>query len=233
MPSVRSTLGAALVLASTLFLGGCQLLSKTTATSAASSPATLTVVQGNGQSVQAGKTLPVAIVLRVVDDNGRGVAKQSATLVVSAGGGTVSPATVVSDSSGEMKLNWTLGTANPTQTLLATVNGTIGVTVSATAIFPAQIIVAQGQLQTGKVAAVLKNDIVLRVVGPANQPMVGVPVTLTVTEGGGGISPQSGVTNALGEFSTKWTLGAAAGSNSLVATAGDLPIANVKAIAIP
>ena len=233
MSSVRSILGPAVALLSALVLGGCTLLSKSTTTSAASTPTTLMVVQGNGQSAQAGKALPGAIVLRIVDENGRGVAKQVATLLVASGGGTVNPATVVSDSSGEMKLNWVLGTASPAQTLSATVNGTIGVGVAATAIFPAQIVVAQGQLQTGKVATVLKNDIVIRVVGPSNQPMSAVPVTFTVTEGGGGISPQSGVTNALGEFTTKWTLGAAAGANSLVATVGELQKANVKAIAIP
>lgn len=233
MPSVPPSRTNVFVLATTVLLGGCTLLSKATATSATASASSLMVVQGNGQSAQAGKTLPGAIVLRVLDENGRGVPKQVATLVVTAGGGTVNPATVVSDSSGEMKLNWTLGSANPSQSLVATLNGTIGVNVSATAIFPSAVIVAQGQLQSGKVAAVLKNDIVIRVVGASNQPMIGVPVTFTVTEGGGGISPQSGVTNALGEFSTKWTLGAAQGSNSLVVTAGDLPIANVKAIATP
>ena len=233
MPSVPPSRTNVFVLATTVLLGGCTLFSKATATSATASASSLMVVQGNGQSAQAGKTLPGAIVLRVLDENGRGVPKQVATLVVTAGGGTVNPATVVSDSSGEMKLNWTLGSANPSQSLVATLNGTIGVNVSATAIFPSAVIVAQGQLQSGKVAAVLKNDIVIRVVGASNQPMIGVPVTFTVTEGGGGISPQSGVTNALGEFSTKWTLGAAQGSNSLVVTAGDLPIANVKAIATP
>ena len=232
MLSVRSTFGSLLVLASTVFLGGCPLLSKSTASST-SSPATLTVVQGNGQSAQAGRALPAPIILRVLDDNGRAIAKQVATLVVASGGGSVSPATVVSDSSGEFKLNWTLGSVNPVQTLLATVNGSIGVNVGATAIFPTQIVLAQGQLQTGKVSAVLKNDIVIRVVGPANQPMIGIAVTFSVTEGGGGISPQSGVTNSLGEFATKWTLGASAGSNALVVTAGDLSILNVKAIATP
>ncbi|MEO8564327.1 MAG: hypothetical protein ABI601_19790, partial [bacterium] len=79
----------------------------------------------------------------------------------------------------------------------------------------------------------LKNDVVIRVVGGANQPMVGIPLTFTVTEGGGGITPQSGVTNANGEIATKWTMGAVAGQNSLVATAGSLPVANVRATATP
>ncbi|CAN5234980.1 hypothetical protein BH09GEM1_BH09GEM1_11910 [soil metagenome] len=232
MPIHRSTRRSALILASALSLGGCPLISST-ATIPAAPPASLAVVQGNGQNAQAGKALPGAIVLRVVDANGRGVAKLPAAFVVTAGGGTVSPATAVSDSLGEVRVIWTLGQASPAQALMATVNATILLTVNATAIFPSQIIIAQGQLQSGKVATVLKNDIVLRVVGPSNQPMVGIPLTLTVTEGGGAIAPPSGVTNALGEFSTKWTLGAVAGSNALEATAGQLPTASIKAIATP
>ncbi|MEP6729627.1 MAG: hypothetical protein ABJE10_03260 [bacterium] len=232
MSAVRSTLRAALVLASAALLGGCPFMSST-ATPAVSTPSSIAVAQGNGQSAQAGKALPSAIVLRVVDENGHGVAKQIATLVVTIGGGTLSPATVVSDTLGEMRFVWTLGQAGPAQSLLATVNGTISVSVGATAIFPAQVIIAQGQLQSGKVATALKNDIVIRVVGPANQPMIGVAVAFTVTGGAGGITPQSGVTNALGELSTKWTLGAAAGSNTLVATAGQLPIATINATATP
>lgn len=232
-PSVRPTFGAALALASSLLLGGCPLLSSATASSAASTPSALTVVQGNLQTVQAGRTLGSPIVLRVVDDNGRGVPKQAATLVVLTGGGTVTPATVVSDSLGEMRFNWTLGSATPIQTLQASVSGTVGTQVSAVAVFPSQIIVAQGQSQVGKIVTVLKNDVVVRVVGPSNQPMINVPVTLTVVQGGGGISPQSGVTNILGEFTTKWTMGAAAGPNTLTASSGTLPLATIAATATP
>lgn len=228
----RSTVRTALVVSSTVLFGGCSLI-KGTEPTASATPAAITVVQGDAQTAQAGRALPGAIVLRVVDDKGHGVAKQAATLVVTSGGGTVSPATVVSDSLGEMKLTWTLGQLSAVQTVRASLDGTPGAVIGASAIFPANVLVAQGQAQSGKVAAVLKNDIVIRVVGPTNQPMVGIPVTFTVTEGGGGISPQSGVTNALGELATKWTMGAVAGQNSIAATAGSLPVASVRATATP
>jgi hypothetical protein len=41
------------------------------------------------------------------------------------------------------------------------------------------------------------------------------------------------VTNALGELSTKWTMGASAGSNAIVASSGDLPSVTVNATATP
>ncbi|MEO8563892.1 MAG: hypothetical protein ABI601_17565, partial [bacterium] len=171
MTILRSALRSALATSSALLLGGCPLVKGTEPTVTAT-PVGITVVQGNGQSAQAGRALPVAIVLRVVDDKGRGVPKQAATLIVASGGGTISPATVVSDSLGEMKLTWTLGQTTVVQTVMATLDGTQGALVAATAVFPALVLVAQGQSQSGKVATALKNDVVIRVVGGANQPMV-------------------------------------------------------------
>jgi hypothetical protein len=231
--TVRPFFHSALALASTLLLGACPFMAATTATTAAATPAALTVVQGNSQSAQAGRPLATTLVLRVVDANGKGVAKQPATLVVSAGGGSVNPATAVSDSSGEMRLIWTLGSASSAQSLLATVNGTIGVTVSATALFPTDLVVAQGASQTAKIATLLKNDVVIRVIGANNMPMVGVPVTFNVTAGGGAITPQSGTTNALGEIATKWTLGGATGANTLMASSGSLLPVTISATATP
>lgn len=60
----------------------------------------------------------------------------------------------------------------------------------------------------------LPNVIVVRVTGPVNVPMVGVPVAFQVTAGGGAITPQTVVTNALGEATAKWTLGTVAGQNT-------------------
>ena len=228
----RSALQLSRVAALTAIVVACKAKSAT-GPDGASKVASITVVQGNAQTAQAGRALPGAIVLRVVDDKGKGVAKQAATLVVTTGGGTVTPATVVSDSLGEMKLTWTLGQASAVQTVSAILDGTPGALIAASAVFPSSVIVAQGQAQSGKIATALKNDVVVRVVGASNQPMVGIPVTFTVTEGGGAITPQSGVTNALGELAGKWTLGAVVGSNSVVVTAGSLPVAVVRATGTP
>lgn len=228
----RKLLRAAVVLAATIILGGCPLI-PTSATDSSGPAATVAVVQGDNQIAQAGRALASPIVLRVTDDNGKGVAKQTVTVVVASGGGTVTPATAVSDSSGELKLSWTLGTASVTQQLMATVKDGVAASLVATALYPTTLVLVQGTAQTGKVATLLKNDVVVRIVGPANQPMIGVPVTMSVAIGGGALSPQSGVTNALGEFSTKWTLGAVAGPNLLVASSGTLAPVSIPATATP
>jgi hypothetical protein len=63
--------------------------------------------------------------------------------------------------------------------------------------------------------------------------MIGIPVSFKITAGGGGLSPQSGVTNAQGEFATKWTMGSTAGANSIVVSSGNLTPATISATALP
>ncbi|MEO8623693.1 MAG: hypothetical protein ABI625_21620 [bacterium] len=232
MRHIRSKLSIPFLLAGSLLLGGCPFMASPTAV-VVTTPAAMTVVQGNGQTAQAGRLLATMIVLRVVDANGHGVAKQVATFVVAAGGGSVDPATAATDSSGEVRVKWTLGSASPLQSLVAKVNETIGATINATGTFPTDIVVAQGAGQSGKIVTVLKNDIVIRVVGAGNAPMIGIPVSFKVTAGGGGLSPQSGVTNAQGELATKWTMGSAAGVNSIDVSSGNLTPATVSATALP
>ena len=232
MPLRPRATTSVLLLAGCTLLTGCGLL-PSEAPPLYGTPHDVLVVQGNNQSVQAGRPLPAPIVLRVVDAQGRGVPKQIVSLVVVAGGGAADPATSVTDSTGETRVKWTLGVDGTIQSVVATVSTVNSAAVNALAIYPLQIIVAQGDGQSAKIATALKNDVVVRVLGPGNTPMVGIPVTFTVKAGGGGLSPQSGVTNSLGELSTKWTLGAVAGSNAVVASSGDLPPVSVNATATP
>ena len=62
--------------------------------------------------------------------------------------------------------------------------------------------------------------------------MQGVTVGFQVLSGGGGMTPATVVTNALGEASTKWTLGTV-GLNTALAAAGSLPTVAVTATATP
>ena len=220
-----------------LVLAACSKLASLTgpkaSTDASAAVAGMDVVQGDMQLAQAGRLLATPIVLRIVDAKGKGVAQTPVTLLVSSGGGTIDPPTALSDSSGEIHLKWTLGAASATQTLTAMVDGIDPVVVHATALFPYTLVVAQGTAQSGKIATALKNDIVVRVQGSNGVPMIGIPVAFRVTAGGGAITPASGVTNSAGEFSAKWTMGAVAGANSIVAESGTLAPATISATATP
>jgi hypothetical protein len=196
----------------------------------------LTVVQGNYQSVQAGKELPTPIILRATDKSGTGSAAMAAlpvTLVVAEGGGSVAPASGVTDAKGEYTAKWTLGPVFSGNKLLAKVPGLDAVKLEAVGILPSDIIVAQGNMQTAKVGASLATSIVVRIVGGGNVPMSGITVLFQVTGGGGSISPQTVISNNLGEVTTKWTLGPGVGTQTASISASVLSPVTLIATATP
>jgi hypothetical protein len=215
-------------LSAVLLLAGC----KKTVT-AAVEPGALTIVQGNNQMVQAGKELPVPIVLRLTDKAGAAMANIPLTMVVAEGGGSVTPASGVTDAKGEYTAKWTTGPIFAGNKLIATVPGLDPVTIEAVGILPSDIVVAQGNNQTAKNGASLATSIVVRVVGPGNVPMSGVTVLFQVTGGGGSISPQTVVTNNLGEVVGKWTLGPNVGSQTAIVSASVLSPVTLIAFATP
>lgn len=195
-------------------------------------PASIVVVQGANQSVQAGKDLPTPIVFRVLDSLGVPIPGVTVSLSIVAGGGAVTPASDTTNGRGEFTAKWTLGPGVAQQSIAASVPGVATRTVTATGLLPTTIVLVQGNNQMGKPATALTNSIIVRVVGTANTPMQGVTVGFQVLNGGGGMSPLTVVTNALGEATTKWTLGAA-GTNTARVTAGSLDPIQLTANAVP
>lgn len=195
-------------------------------------PDALVVVQGADQSAQAGRDLPSPVVFRVLNAAGSGMQGITVTLSVSTGGGAVTPASDTTDSHGEFRAKWTLGPGVASQSIAAAVPGIAPVPVKATGILPTQIVLVQGNNQTAKAGAALTNSIIVRVVGNGNVPMQGVTVGFQVLTGGGGMTPLTVVTNALGEASTKWTVGAA-GANTALVTSGTLTPVTLTATATP
>ena len=78
-----------------------------TATALAGAPTAIVAVSGDGQRGPAGAMLPRAIVLRVIDSNGSGVA--GAALSLAASGGTLTDSALVTDSTGVARTRWTMG----------------------------------------------------------------------------------------------------------------------------
>ena len=204
-----------------------------TKTVEAPSASRLSIVQGNMQQAAAGTLLPTPVVLRVYDTEGNPLSKIPVSFNITSGGGTVDPATVVSDANGEVKAKWTLGPASLTQTVSSSAPGVEPITLQAFGILPGDLIVAQGNNQSAKASAALPVQIVIRVTGGTNVPIPNQTVALAVTSGGGSISPQSAVTNALGEVSVRWTLGPVAGLQHATVTAGGLGPIPLSAVANP
>lgn len=200
------------------------------AVTAAAAPGSIALVQGDQQSAQSGMELPNPIVVRVLGTDGAPLAKTPVGFAVTHGGGAVSPASALTDENGEVKTKWTLGPGDVLQTITATAGALEPLLITAIAVVPTDLIIAQGNNQTAKVSAALPNQIVIRVVGENNTPMKGVPVAFQITAGGGLISPASALTNALGEVQARWTLGPVAGINTLVATSGKLQSVTLNAV---
>ncbi len=196
-------------------------------------PASLTLVQGNLQSVQGGTELPNPIIVRLLDTEGAPMAKAPIGFSVASGGGAVTPGSAITDDNGEAKTKWVLGTSDANQSLQARAAGLDPLTVSATALLPTDLVIAQGSNQSARMSAGLPNPLVVRVLGPNNTPMKGITVAFQVVTGGGQISPQSALTNALGEVTVRWTLGPSAGVQLLSVSSGTLQPITVQATAMP
>jgi hypothetical protein len=91
------------------------------ATALAGAPAGVVVVSGDNQRAAAGATLSKAIVFKVVDANGSGVA--NAALVLSPSGGSLPDSALHTDSLGVARVRWTMGHAAKDYSLAAHVDG--------------------------------------------------------------------------------------------------------------
>ena len=92
--------------------------------------ATMVKVAGDSQTVAAGTAVPVKPAVVVTDANGSPLAGIPVVFAVTAGGGVVTGATAITDSTGTATVGgWTLGTSG-TQTLMAT-SGTLSATFTA------------------------------------------------------------------------------------------------------
>jgi hypothetical protein len=98
---------------------------------------------------------------------------------------------------------------------------------------PAAITKAAGDAQTGPVAQPLPTPITVQVSDSQGAAQSGVTVTWVVMTGAGSVGTHSSVTDGSGQASTSWTLGPAAGSNSVSATVTGLPPVTFDATGTP
>ena len=205
-----------------------------TFTATGTGPTAIAKVSGDGQQGGAGTQLPAPLVVRVTGANG--IAAVGVTVTFVAGGGTATPSTAVTDSSGEASTRWTLppsaGTASLTASVStgsATASVTFGATVTPAP--PGGIQIIDGDNQTGTGSQPLPRQVVVRVVTTVGTPVVGATVTFTPAAGAGqSFSPTSGVTNSNGEFRTTWTLGPTLGTYTATVSSPGVPSRTISAL---
>ena len=147
-------------------------------------------------------------------------------LATNPGGGTLGGTTTVSAVSGAATFSGLTISAPGVGYSLGASSGTLtGATSAAFNVsggVAASISVASGGGQSGAINSALAQPVVIQVVDAGSNPVAGTTVNFAVVTGGGSVSPTSGVSNALGQVQTTWTLGATVGPQSISATSGTL-----------
>ena len=187
-----------------------------TAVAMAAGPTAVTVVSGDRQEGSVGVALKRPVVARVTDRHGNRV--PGAALSVASTGGTIPDSTVTTDSSGQAFVPWTLGRqAGPAELTLRTAEGNASAQVTARARPSAAAnIDVQVPPTTGTAGRPLARPITALVTDAYGNP---VPNILTVfTASAGTVTPARVMSDEKGLAVARWTLGTAAGEQTLTAT---------------
>src|SRR5436190_1712714 len=168
-------------------------------------------------------------IVLVSDANGNPVAGVTVTWAAASGGGSVDPATSTTDANGHAQTFRTLGILIGTQTTTATAtvagkDTTVTFSINATAAGASQMTRAGGDGQTGTVGTTLPTQVSVRVTDQFNNPVAGVTVTWTPATGSGSVNPTTSTSNTSGIAATTWTLGPAAGTQTVQATGAGSPV---------
>jgi adhesin/invasin len=219
MRTLGPTAGTQTTLASSEDLAGSPVVFNHTVT--AGNPSGVRIISGNEQVGPPGAALPQPLVVEVVDGSNNPVVGAAVTWVVTAGGGSLDPATGSTDENGRSSTSWTLGPGIGTNAAQAIVSGVgeAAFTATASAGDPDDIVIVSGNEQEGQAGTQLASPLVAQVVDDADNPVPGVTVTWQVESGGGSVTPRSSTTDASGRVSTAWTLGRGTGEQRVEASA--------------
>jgi hypothetical protein len=187
-------------------------------------PAAIELLNTGTLSAVAGQPLADSVTVRVVDPNGLRIEGVPVTFLVTAGGGSVSPASNVTGAQGVVKTFWTLGAQAGVNRLEVRAQGLetpLIVEATGSAGSAASFVIVSGNGQTDTVGRTLPNPVVLRLTDANGNPIAGAAVDWywgwSITSGT--ITPASPVTNANGEWSATWTLATEAGQSQVTAVA--------------
>ncbi len=190
------------------------------ASAAVSLPASgIILIGGDAQTGKAGTKLTTAATVRVVASDGGGVAGTVVNFAAPVGG-AVAASSVTTDPKGEASTFLTLAPLAGPQAFAAAA-GSFSVTIpaTATAADPAGVSAEAGSGQADTVRHALKNPLVVKVTDQFKNPVPNAVVSWTHS-GGGVLGAATSTTNASGLASVGFTLGAAVGSETVVASVG-------------
>jgi hypothetical protein len=193
-------------------------------------PATVTLLQGNGQNGRVGDPLPQPLVAEVLDAAGRPVAGATVVFLLTdpAPGASLTPDTTTTGADGTATSQVVLGTRTGAQSGEVQALGAQGqpaatapFTLNAVAENANGITAVSGMDQSGQVGTTLASPLVVLVADAFGNPIPDVTVTWSA-DGGGSVSSATTTTGADGQTSVTRTLGTAAGTQRTFASVDGL-----------
>ena len=181
-------------------------------------PGSIAISAGNNQVAAAGSVLPESLAVLVKDAGGAPLAGVNVSFSITAGGGSVSPASRATNASGIAKTQRTLGPNAGTQTVNATAGSLAPAQFSAVSQISGAVNIANstaGPL-TDTVGTVRAESLAVLVTDQNATPISGI--TVNWSSAGGAVSPTSSVTGATGVAKTRFTYGTVAGNQPASAT---------------
>ena len=200
------------------------------ATPTAGPAALVTPVTGSGQLAVVSRPVTDPPTARVTDQYGNPVAGEPVTFVVRSGGGTVTGAVVVSGPTGLAPAgSWVLGPAPGLNTLRASIAAGSAADFLATGTAASlQFTTGAGQAVNSGTAVPVVPTVLARD-GDGN-PLPGVPVTFSASQGAGQVTGTVVLTDAAGTARpSAWILGPVPGPNQLQAAAPGVAPVSVSA----
>lgn len=175
-----------------------------TTSAVAGTASEIRIVDGDKQRGTVGAPLRKPIVLRVLDANANGVA--AVDVVLSLSGGAVPDSVVRTDSTGTVRVRWTMGRSAGAYTLAAHVDGVqklLKLTARASPAAPANLSFEDAPGEKGSRPHVRR--VVALVTDIYGNPVPDAAVTLSVKSGM--VTPARAVTDAKGRVAVRWMLG--------------------------
>ncbi|MBK8004502.1 MAG: hypothetical protein IPK12_11345, partial [Gemmatimonadetes bacterium] len=208
-------------------LGGSPVTFSATGTAGAAT--SLTKTQGDGQTVTVGSAVNTAPQVRVADAFGNPVSGAQVTFAVTAGGGSVVPATAISTGATGLATatSWTLGAVAGSNTLAASSPGLVTVSFTATGVAgsAAQLALTTAPSSGAQSGVALAQQPVVRLEDANGNPVAqaGLTITASITAGSGSLANAQALTDAQGVASfSGLTLSGSAGSFTLSFGSGSL-----------
>ncbi len=197
-----------------------------TATAVSGTGSILVGVTGDDQTGPVNSALADSLVVKATDALGNPVAGVEVTWSV-AGGGSITPVTVLTDAAGLAAAERVLGSTAGPVSARATVDGFSGspVTFSHTAVpaNPTALVLVSGDDQTAPGGFEVAEDLIVRLEDGNGNGIGGRQVTWVVPASAGSVTTINSVTNANGLAATRWTLPSTVGTYTINAVFSGLP----------